>query len=132
MNTGHDGSISTIHANSPRDALARLETMVLMAGFDIPAKAIREQMSSSLNVIIQVARLSDGTRRVVKVTEITGMEGDVIAMQDIFLFERQGVDQEGKVLGTFRATGVRPKFADMMSAAGIYLATDMFANRRSS
>jgi len=130
MNTGHDGSISTIHANSPRDALARLETMVLMAGFEIPAKAIREQMSSSLNVIIQVARLSDGTRRVVKVAEITGMEGDVIAMQDIFLFERQGVDQEGKVLGMFRATGVRPKFADMMSAAGIHLTTDMFANRR--
>ena len=130
MNTGHDGSISTIHANSPRDALARLETMVLMAGFEIPAKAIREQMSSSLNVIIQVARLSDGTRRVVKVAEITGMEGDVIAMQDIFLFERQGVDQEGKVLGVFRATGVRPKFADMMSAAGIHLTTDMFANRR--
>ena len=130
MNTGHDGSISTIHANSPRDALARLETMVLMAGFEIPAKAIREQMSSSLNVIIQVARLSDGTRRVVKVAEITGMEGDIITMQDIFLFERQGVDQEGKVLGVFRATGVRPKFADMMSAAGIYLTTDMFANRR--
>ena len=130
MNTGHDGSISTIHANSPRDALARLETMVLMAGFEIPAKAIREQMSSSLNVIIQVARLSDGTRRVVKVAEITGMEGDIITMQDIFLFERQGVDQEGKVLGVFRATGVRPKFADMMSAAGIHLTTDMFANRR--
>ena len=84
----------------------------------------------SLNVIIQVARLSDGTRRVVKVAEITGMEGDVIAMQDIFLFERQGIDPEGKVLGVFRATGVRPKFADMMSAAGIYLTTDMFANRR--
>ena len=130
MNTGHDGSISTIHANSPRDALARLETMVLMAGFEIPAKAIREQMSSSLNVIIQVARLSDGTRRVIKVTEITGMEGDVIAMQDIFLFERQGVDQEGKVLGVFRATGVRPKFADTMSTAGIYLTTNMFANHR--
>ena len=87
-------------------------------------------MSSAVNVVIQMARLSDGTRRVVKVAEITGMEGDIITMQDIFLFERQGVDQEGKVLGVFRATGVRPKFADMMSAAGIHLTTDMFANRR--
>ena len=130
MNTGHDGSISTIHANSPRDALARLETMVLMAGFEIPSKAIREQMSSALNVIIQVARLSDGTRRVVKVTEVTGMEGDVIAMQDIFVFEKQGVNQEGKVMGTFRATGVRPKFVDNMAMAGIHLGPEMFANRR--
>ena len=132
MNTGHDGSISTIHANSPRDAMARLETMVLMAGFDIPSKAIREQMSSALNVIIQVARLSDGTRKVVKVTEVTGMEGDVIAMQDIFLFEKQGVDPDGKVTGVFRATGVRPKFVDAMHTAGIHLASEMFANRRSS
>jgi pilus assembly protein CpaF len=131
MNTGHDGSISTIHANSPRDALARLETMVLMAGFDIPAKAIREQMSSALNVIIQVARLSDGTRKVVKVTEVTGMEGDIIVMQDIFVFEKQGVDPEGKVTGMFRATGVRPKFVDSLYAAGIQLGTEMFANRRS-
>ena len=130
MNTGHDGSISTIHSNSPRDAMARLETMVLMAGFEIPAKAIREQMSSSLNVIIQMARLSDGTRKVVKVAEITGMEGDVIAMQDIFLFERQGIDRDGKVLGAFRTTGVRPKFADTLSAAGIHLPLDMFANRK--
>jgi pilus assembly protein CpaF len=131
MNTGHDGSISTIHANSPRDALARLETMVLMAGFDIPAKAIREQVSSALNVIIQVARLSDGTRKVVKVTEVTGMEGDIIVMQDIFVFEKQGVDPEGKVTGMFRATGVRPKFVDSLYAAGIQLGTEMFANRRS-
>ena len=130
MNTGHDGSISTIHANSPRDALARLETMVLMAGFDIPSKAIREQMSSSLNVIIQVARLSDGTRKVVKVTEVTGMEGDVIAMQDIFVFEKQGVDQKGNVTGMFRATGVRPKFVEVLAMAGIHLAPEMFANRR--
>jgi pilus assembly protein CpaF len=130
MNTGHDGSISTIHANSPRDALARLETMVLMAGFDIPSKAIREQMSSSLNVIIQMARLSDGTRKVVKITELTGMEGDVIAMQDIFVFEKQGVAQEGKVTGVFRATGVRPKFVDALTMAGIHLAPELFANRR--
>ena len=132
MNTGHDGSISTIHANSPRDALARLETMVLMAGFDIPSKAIREQMSSSLNVIIQMARLSDGTRKVVKVADVTGMEGEVISMQDIFVFEKQGVDQEGKVTGMFRATGVRPKFVDTMATAGIYLGSEMFANHRGS
>jgi len=130
MNTGHDGSISTIHANSPRDALARLETMVLMAGFDIPSKAIREQMSSSLNVLIQVARMSDGTRKVVKVAEVTGMEGDVIAMQDIFVYEKQGIDEEGKVMGTFRATGIRPKFVDTMATAGINLGPEMFANRR--
>ena len=131
MNTGHDGSISTIHANSPRDALSRLETMVLMAGFDIPARAIREQMGSALNIIIQMARLSDGTRRVVKVTEVTGMEGDVIVMQDIFVFEKQGIDQEGKVTGVFRATGIRPRFVDSLVAAGIHLGTEMFANRRS-
>jgi pilus assembly protein CpaF len=130
MNTGHDGSISTIHSNSPRDALARLETMVLMAGFEIPAKAIREQMSSSLEVIIQVARLSDGTRKIVRVAEVTGMEGEVISMQDIFFFEKQGVDKEGKVAGIFRATGVRPKFVDAMASAGIHLDFDMFANRK--
>jgi pilus assembly protein CpaF len=130
MNTGHDGSISTIHSNSPRDALARLETMVLMAGFEIPAKAIREQMSSSLDVIIQVARLSDGTRKIVRVAEVTGMEGEVISMQDISFFEKQGVDKEGKVAGIFRATGVRPKFVDAMASAGIHLDFDMFANRK--
>ena len=132
MNTGHDGSISTIHANSPRDAMARLETMVLMAGFDIPSRAIREQMSSALNVILQVARLSDGARKVVKVAEVTGMEGDVIVMQDIFVFEKQGLDQEGKVTGQFRATGVRPKFVDALYTAGIHLGSEMFANRRNS
>ena len=131
MNTGHDGSISTIHANSPRDALSRLETMVMMAGFEIPSKAIREQVSSALQIIIQVARLSDGGRRVIKVTEVTGMEGDVIVMQDLFVFEKQGIDQEGKVMGVFRSTGVRPKFVDLLLAAGIHLDTEMFANRRS-
>jgi pilus assembly protein CpaF len=131
MNTGHDGSISTIHANSPRDAVARLETMVLMAGFDIPSKAIREQMSSAVDVIIQMARMADGTRKVVKVTEVTGMEGDVVVTQDIFEFEKQGVDPDGKVTGVFRATGVRPKFVDTMHTAGIHLGSEMFANRRS-
>jgi pilus assembly protein CpaF len=130
MNTGHDGSISTIHANSPRDALARLETMVLMAGFDIPARAIREQMSSALNLIIQVARLSDGSRKIVKVTEITGMEGDVTVMQDIFTFEKKGLNEDGRVMGQFRPTGVRPKFLDNIHAAGIHLGSDIFAYQK--
>jgi pilus assembly protein CpaF len=130
MNTGHDGSISTIHANSPRDALARLETMVLMAGFDLPARAIREQMSSALNVMIQVARLSDGTRKIVKVSEVTGMEGDVMVMQDIFVYEKQGLTDEGKVKGQFRATGVRPKFLDVIHTAGIHLESEIFAYRK--
>ena len=130
MNTGHDGSISTVHANSPRDALSRLETMVLMAGFELPPKAIREQVSSALNVIIQVARLSDGTRKLVKVAEVTGMEGDIIVMQDIFLFEKQGLDDEGKVVGKFRATGVRPKFLDTIHTAGIHLGSEIFAHRK--
>src|SRR5512135_3753625 len=130
MNTGHDGSISTVHANSPRDALARLETMVLMAGFELPAKAIREQVSSALNVIIQVARLSDGTRKIVKVSEVTGMEGEVVVMQDSFVFEKQGLDPDGKVIGQFRATGVRPKFLDTIHTAGIHLGTEIFAHRK--
>ena len=130
MNTGHDGSISTIHANSPRDALARLETMVLMAGFDLPSRAIREQMSSALNVIIQVARLSDGTRKIVKVSEITGMEGEIIVMQDVFIFEKKGLDEEGRVGGQYRATGVRPKFLDIIHSAGIVLGSDIFAQRK--
>jgi len=130
MNTGHDGSISTIHSNSPRDALARLETMVLMAGYDLPARAIREQMSSALNVMIQVARLSDGTRKIVKVSEVTGMEGDVLVMQDIFVYEKQGLTEEGKVTGQFRATGVRPKFLDVIHTAGIHLESEIFAYRK--
>jgi pilus assembly protein CpaF len=130
MNTGHDGSISTIHANSARDALSRLETMVLMAGFDLPAKAIREQVSSALNVILQVARLSDGARKIVRVAEVTGMEGDTVVMQDIFAFEKRGLDSEGKVIGQFRATGVRPKFLDTIHTAGIHLGPEIFAYRK--
>ena len=130
MNTGHDGSISTIHANSPRDALARLETMVLMAGFELPSRAIREQVSSALNVIIQVARLSDGTRKIVRVSEVAGMEGDVIVMQDIFTFEKQGLTEEGKVVGHYRPTGVRPKFLDTIHTAGIHLPSEIFAYRK--
>ena len=130
MNTGHDGSISTIHANAPRDALSRIETMVLMAGFDLPSKAIREQIASALNVILQLSRMSDGTRKVVTVSEVTGMEGDVVVMQDIFVFEKRGVDRDGKVLGEFRATGVRPKFLDAVHAAGIHLGANVFAYRK--
>jgi pilus assembly protein CpaF len=130
MNTGHDGSISTIHANTPRDALSRIETMVLMAGFDLPTKAIREQISSALNVVIQVSRMSDGTRKVVNVSEVMGMEGDVVVMQDIFVFEKKGLDREGKVFGEFRATGVRPKFLDAVHAAGIHLPAGVFSYRK--
>ena len=130
MNTGHDGSISTIHANAPRDALSRIETMVLMAGFDLPSKAIREQIASALNVILQLSRMSDGTRKVVTVSEVTGMEGDVVVMQDIFVFEKRGVDRDGNVLGEYRATGVRPKFLDAVHAAGIHLGANVFAYRK--
>jgi len=130
MNTGHDGSISTIHANAPRDALSRIETMVLMAGFDLPSKAIREQIASALNVILQLSRMSDGTRKVITVSEVTGMEGDVVVMQDIFVFEKRGVDRDGKVLGEYRATGVRPKFLDAVHAAGIHLGANVFAYRK--
>jgi pilus assembly protein CpaF len=130
MNTGHDGSISTIHSNSPRDALSRLETMVLLAGFDIPSKAIREQVASALDVIIHVARLSDGTRKVMKVSEVTGMEGDVVVMQDVFVYEKQGLDNDGNVIGVFRATGIRPKFLDQIHVAGIPLESEIFAGRK--
>jgi pilus assembly protein CpaF len=130
MNTGHDGSISTIHANSPRDALSRLETMVLMAGFDLPSRVIREQVSSALNVMVQVARLSDGTRKIVKVSEITGMEGDVVVMQDVFVFDKVGLTEEGQVTGEFRPTGVRPKFLDIIHMAGIHLQAEIFAYRK--
>ena len=130
MNTGHDGSISTIHANTPRDALSRIETMVLMAGFELPAKAIREQIASALNVVIQLARMSDGTRKVINVSEVTGMEGDVVVMQDIFVFEKRGLDRDGKVAGEFHATGVRPKFLDAVQASGIHLPAGIFAYRK--
>jgi len=130
MNTGHDGSISTVHANSPRDALARLETMVLLAGFDIPTKAIREQLASAIDVIIHVARLSDGKRKVMMVSEVTGMEGDIVVMQDVFLFEKQGVDNDGNVIGRFRPSGIRPKFLDRVHVAGIPLPYETFSIRK--
>jgi pilus assembly protein CpaF len=126
MNTGHDGSLTTVHANSQRDALYRLDTMVAMANLNIPERAIRQQIASAINLIVQVSRMSDGTRKVTGISEITGMEGDVITMQEIFLFERTGIGQGGKVTGRFRATGIRPKCTDRITAAGMMLPMDMF------
>ena len=126
MNTGHDGSMTTIHANTARDALGRIEQMVMMVGMDFPIAAIRSQVASGIQIIVQLSRLSDGTRRVMSVSEISGMEGDVITMQDIFVFQRRGVSEEGDVLGEFVATGVRPKCAEQLEQAGINLSGDAF------
>ena len=130
MNTGHDGSLTTIHANTPRDALYRLDTMVAMANLNIPDKAIRQQVASAIEVVVQIARLSDGTRKVTAVTEITGMERDMITMQDIFVFEKTGLDEDGRVRGRFRATGIRPKCSDRIAACGIQLQPQMFAHSK--
>jgi pilus assembly protein CpaF len=126
MNTGHDGSLTTIHANSPRDALYRLDTMVAMANLNIPEKAIRQQVASAVDLIIQVSRLTDGARRVTAISEITGMEQGVITMQDIFVFQQDGINQSGQVVGRFRSTGIRPKCAERLATAGVPLAMDMF------
>lgn len=128
MNTGHDGSMTTLHANTPRDALRRLETMILMAGANLPSIAMREQISSAINILVHIARLSDGSRKIIKLSEITGMEGEVISMQDIFLFEKMGIDEDGRVLGAFKATGIRPKFAEVLEASGITLPSDLFSD----
>jgi pilus assembly protein CpaF len=121
MNTGHDGSLTTIHANTPRDALARLETMIQMTGMRLSDRAMRQQIASAVNLVIQASRLSDGTRRITSISEITGMEGEMITMQEIFQFERKGVDKDGKVLGRFRPTGVRPRFAERLKQYGMQL-----------
>lgn len=126
MNTGHDGSMTTLHANTPRDGLRRLETMILLAGANLPDKAMREQISSAIDVLVHIARLSDGSRRMLKLSEITGMEGDVITMQDIFVFEKLGISEDGKVLGAFKTTGIRPRFADQLEASGVILPPDLF------
>jgi len=126
MNTGHEGSMTTIHANSPRDALARLEQMVGMAGVNMSEESIRAQVTSALNIVIQLERLSDGKRRLTSVSEITGMEGNVIQMQEIYTFKRIGIDAEGKIDGEFRATGIRPKFIDAIQAIGIKLPDNLF------
>lgn len=132
MNTGHDGSITTLHANNPRDCLSRLEMMILMAGVELPVQAMRQQISSAVNFIVQQSRQRDGTRKVTKVTEITGMEGDVISAQDIFQFVQTGVDSEGKVEGYFECTGIRPRVTETLEACGINLGDDFFLNRRVS
>ncbi len=126
MNTGHEGSLTTVHANSPRDALARIENMVSMANLNIPERAVRHQIASAVHAVVQIARLSDGSRKVITVSEITGMDGDLIAMQDIFEFERQSVDENGKVRGIFRATGARPQFADRLATVGARLRPALF------
>jgi len=126
MNTGHDGSLTTIHANSARDALYRLDTMIAMTNLNLPERAVRQQVASAINIVVQVSRMADGTRKVTSISELTGMEQEVITMQDIFLFERTGINPEGKVVGRFRATGVRPKCAEKLVTMGIRLPIDMF------
>jgi len=126
MNTGHEGSLTTVHANTPRDALARIENMCSMANLNIPERAMRHQIAAAIHAVVQVSRLSDGTRKVVTIAEVTGMEGEVICMQDIFVFDRQGIDEAGKVRGMFRATGIRPKFADRLATAGCRLRPALF------
>ncbi len=129
MNTGHEGSLTTVHANSQRDALARVENMVSMANLNIPERAIRQQVASAIHAVVQIARLTDGTRKVMTISEITGMEGETIQMQDIFVFERTGIDDTGKVRGMFRATGVRPRFAERLAVAGCRLNPAIFESR---
>ncbi len=128
MNTGHDGSLTTLHANTPRDGLARLETMISMAALELPEKAMRQQIASAINLVIQVSRLSDGSRKIIQISEIVGMEGDVISMQDIFMFEREGIAENDTVLGKFRPSGIRPKCVDRFKAYGIEIGTKLFSD----
>ena len=125
MNTGHDGSLTTIHANSPRDTLSRLEVMVSMANSNMEMSSIRQQIASAVQLLVQTARLSDGSRRVVSITEVTGMEGNVITMEDLFVFKKRGIDPDGRVVGRFAATGIRPKFDEILATAGIRLRPDL-------
>jgi pilus assembly protein CpaF len=129
MNTGHEGSLTTVHANTPRDALSRVETMVSMANLNIPDRAVRQQIASAIHAIVQIARLSDGTRKVVSLAEITGMEGEIVSMQEIFVFDRQGINEDGSVKGQFRATGIRPKFSERLAAAGYRLSPNLFEHQ---
>lgn len=130
MNTGHEGSLTTIHANTPRDSLTRLESMILMTGVSLPEKAMRFMVASALDVIIQSSRLADGTRKVTSISEVVGMEGDVITLQDIFVFERKGIDKDGRVIGQHRSTGIRPKFSEKLELAGIEVPESLFTNVR--
>jgi pilus assembly protein CpaF len=130
MNTGHEGSMSTVHANAPRDALARLENMVLMAALDLPDRAIREQVASALHLIVQLSRFTDGVRRVTHITEVSGMEGQIITLQDLFRFQQTGVSAEGKIEGMMAPTGIRPTFAEQFEQHGIKLPDGLFLTRR--
>jgi pilus assembly protein CpaF len=132
MNTGHDGSMTTVHANTPRDALSRIEQMIGMAGLEISARSVRGQISSAINVVVQAERLEDGRRRVVSISEIVGMEGDVISMQEIFRFKRKGRGSDGAILGDYETTGVRPKFMELLQSRGIELNPAIFAPGRIS
>jgi len=129
MNTGHEGSLTTVHANSPRDALARLESMFSMANLNLPERAMRQQIASAIHAVVQIARLADGTRKVISISEVTGMEGDMILMQEVFVFERVGIDKDGRVKGRFQASGILPKFADRLATAGCRLRRDLFESR---
>jgi pilus assembly protein CpaF len=126
MNTGHDGSLTTVHANSPRDAISRLEVMVSMAAANMQLLSIRQQIASAVNLLVQPMRLTDGSRRIMSITEVTGMEGEIITLQDIFVFEKRGLSPEGRVIGRFAATGIRPKFYEKLLASGIRLRPDLF------
>jgi pilus assembly protein CpaF len=128
MNTGHDGSISTLHANSPRDAIQRMENMILLAGIDLPEKAMREQVAAAIHMIVHTVRQSDGSRRIANITEIIGMEKDTVLMQDIFVFDRVGIDDRGRVIGKYRATGIRPGFSDRLEKANVHLSDAIFKN----
>jgi len=128
MNTGHEGSMATIHANTPRDALSRLESMVAMSGLSLTERTVRQQIASAIHIVVQISRLSDGTRKVTSVSEVTGMEEGVISMQDIFVFQKKGIGPTGKVIGTFRPTRIRPRFVDRLQIAGISLPPTTFEN----
>jgi pilus assembly protein CpaF len=129
MNTGHDGSLTTIHANSPRDGIARMETMIMMAGFEMPVKAMRQQISSAVNLLVQANRLQGGPRRVTHITEVVGMEQDTVVMQDIYRFVQEGVEESGKAFGRFECTGIRPTFMDRLESAGVRLPASAFRQR---
>jgi pilus assembly protein CpaF len=128
MNTGHEGSMATIHANTPRDALTRLESMVAMSGLTLTERTVRQQIASALNIVVQISRLSDGTRKVMSISEVTGMEENIISMQDIFLFQKKGIGPTGRVVGAFRPTRIRPRFLDRLQIAGITLPQTVFEN----
>jgi pilus assembly protein CpaF len=132
MNTGHDGSLTTVHANSPRDALSRIENMVLMANLELPIKAIRDQISSALNLVVQLSRLSDGTRKVTHISEVVGMEGEVITMHDLFTFAQRGIDANGRIIGQIQPTSIRPHFVDKLERNGFSLPAGMFLPMRAT